>query len=89
MKEQVNLLIDAIQQHLFNDHLCEFSNYFAELPNLCEKIFPELASAYHSQFNQILLALLQAYENKDYLLVADLLEFELKPCLAEGLEDYQ
>ena len=87
MKEEFNLLIDSMQQHLFQEKLHEFSNCYAQLPSLCESVFPKLATAYHPQFNQILLALLQAYGNKDYLLVADLLEFELKPCLDKGLEE--
>lgn len=85
MKEQVISLIDLIQSQLFNEQLHQFSCTFAALPNLFEGVFQELSSEYHQQFNQILLVLLQAYENKDYLLVIDLLEFELKPCLVNGL----
>lgn len=90
MKERVNELINLIdltQNQLFDEQLHLFLANFINLPTLLERIFLELPSECRQQFNQILLALLQAHENKDYLLLIDLLEFELKPYLVMNLRE--
>lgn len=78
-------VIDEQQADIFNARLQEFSDKFASLAVSLQAISRSIPGKHNQNFKQILLALLHAYESRDYLLVADTLEFELKPLLTKAL----
>ncbi len=78
-------IISELQNDIFNSQFRNFPNKFGAFAESLAVIFHSSPTSHSKAFNRILLALIHAYENKDYLLVADTLEFELKPLLIEVL----
>ena len=78
-------IIDELQDNIFNDKLTAIPDMFAALSIGLASIHQLLPSRQELNFKQILTTLVQAYTNKDYLLLADTLEYELKPLLTISL----
>lgn len=84
MDRNVLTLIDTLQQDIFTYRLADFSSNMLRLIEMltvwAKAGFPSRQTA----LNVILKKALDSYEKKDYLLLADVLEFELKPLLTVG-----
>lgn len=80
-KERIVSLLNDLQHGIFYDQMTDFAENFACLAEALEQIAVRISDGRRHGFNQILAAILHACENKDYLLMADLIEFELKPFL--------
>lgn len=74
MLEELQTLIVQCKTEKMHAKLLVFLDAFMTHPLVRENALP---------IQDALQELLKAYQNKDYMLVADLLEFVLKPILAE------
>ena len=85
--EQLVLLIDEIQDDIFAYHIEKVSTAMIRLAETLTTWIKTLSAKEQTAVNPVLKAIIDSYANKDFLLVADLLEFELKPLLnGQGLE---
>ena len=73
--------IEEIQNAIFAYEIERFTNQFVELTDLLIAGMQGLSAQDQTVLNPVLNAILTSYEQKDYLLLADLLEYELKPLL--------
>ena len=71
--------IDQLQDYIFNYQLSTIRDSFIQFINELERVSHDIPNDRKVEYNQCLLYILQAFENKDYLLLADLVEYELKP----------
>lgn len=85
MEQRMIALIDTLQQDIFAYHIEDFSN---NMMRLIEMLTIWVKGDSPSEMNVILKKTLDSYEKKDYLLLADVLEFELKPLLAARERSY-
>ena len=72
-------LVAEIQDDIFAYRLDSFAGSFLKLVDLLVVEMQGLTPQEQVMLNPVLNAILAAYERKDYLLIADLLEFELRP----------
>ncbi|MDU4959247.1 MAG: hypothetical protein E6X17_01085 [Sporomusaceae bacterium] len=79
--DALHTLIAESQLAIFSYRLDLFTERFLELIDLLTAGMQSLTVEEQENLNSVLQVLLTAYEGKDYLLVADLLEFELKPLI--------
>lgn len=70
--------IESFQQSVFEYRLDDIAKDFVKLIDALSFLVDNIAHEYRNYLNQILEAMLSAYERKDFLLVADLAEYELK-----------
>lgn len=74
------LLIDSFQKNFFEDNHSEMNNYFKDI---IDYLIVEVKNDHN--FEQViypyLVKILHAYENKDFLLVADIMEYDVKSLL--------
>lgn len=73
--------IEEIQNAIFAYEIERFTNQFVKLTDLLIAGMQGLSAQDQAVLNPVLNAILASYEHKDYLLLADLLEYELKPLL--------
>ncbi len=86
MRDQAILsIIDEFQNNIFNGKSTAIPETFAALSVGLESICQFIPGRHELKFRQTLVTLVQAYGNKDYLLLADILEYELKPLLMTSL----
>lgn len=78
---ELNTTVNEIQKAIFSYQIAEVSGKIFMFIERMSTWTILLALEEQIIVNQILGAVLKSYENKDYLLLADLLEFELKPLL--------
>jgi hypothetical protein len=83
------VLIDEIQHDVFDYRLDAFSHHFLRLIDLLAIGTQALDKQERGLLEPILNAMLHAYERKDYLMIADLLFFELRPLLAPIEQEIQ
>jgi hypothetical protein len=76
-------MIEDIQNNIFSYTLDPLSQQMLGLVETLTSGVIGLAVQNQIQLNAVLNALLDSYGKKDYLLIADLLEFELKPLLPD------
>jgi hypothetical protein len=75
--------IDRLQEEVFAYRPAEINAAFLELVDALEYWVVHIFRAEErSALNRLLELLLAAFDNKDYLLVADLAEYELRPMAA-------
>lgn len=79
--EQLLLLIDEIQDDIFAYRIEKVSSTMIRLAEGLTGWIKTLSSNEQTVVNPVLKAIIDSYAKKDFLLVADLLEFELKPLL--------
>lgn len=70
---------DSIQNMIFNYMFKDASKLFLEKISLWEKVVHNIPQEKLETFNSIMLEIFSAQEKKDYLLLADLLEYRVKP----------
>lgn len=87
--EKIILQIDKLQGDLFAYRIDQVASLMINLVESLTAWVMGLTADEQAALNQVLSALLTSYEKKDYLLVADLLEFELKPLLLELQSEHQ
>jgi hypothetical protein len=80
--EELLTMIDDIQGSVFDYQLKRLSELIIQLVEKLMVLASSLPTDKQVAMNKVLTAILNSYENKDYLLMADLLEYELKPLLA-------
>lgn len=73
--------IDAIERHLFQYEVQKAAELLADTVGHLEATADGLAAEKMPTFNSILELLNLGMQNNDYLFVADVLRFELKPFL--------
>lgn len=74
-------VIDSVEEAVFDFEVSKIGQNFGQL---VEQLMPLMAGLDETRLlevNQVLAAMLSAMENKDYLYLADLLHFELRPFL--------
>jgi hypothetical protein len=76
-------MIYDLQVDIFNGQFNALPRKFASFSTGLKSIYRSIPSQHELYFKQSLLMLIQAFENRDYLLVADILEFKLKTLLIE------
>lgn len=82
--EQVLVAINKLQDTVFDYQIINISEDFINLVNELEHITPYISENNMEIYNnRILLPMLRAFENQDYLLLADLAEHELKPFIGK------
>ncbi|GEM_PF-5392715 len=82
--EQMLIAINKLQDTVFDYQTINISEDFIKLVNELEHITPYVSENIMEVYNnRILLPMLQAFENQDYLLLADLAEYELKPFIGK------
>lgn len=82
--EQMLVVINKLQDTVFDDQIMNIKQDFINLVNELERITPYVSkNTMEAYNNQILLPMLRAFENQDYLLLADLAEYELKPFIGK------
>ncbi|MDR3592567.1 MAG: hypothetical protein P4N41_23160 [Negativicutes bacterium] len=77
--------IQELQTDIFDARIDVLPGKFASLSTGLAASCRSIPSRSEPYFRQILLALLRAYESRDFLLLADVLEFELKPLLVDAM----
>lgn len=78
--ERVLVAINKLQDTVFDYQIINISDDFINLVNVLEYITPYISvNTMETYNNWVLLPMLRAFENQDYLLLADLAEYELKP----------
>ena len=77
--------IEAIEQHLFRYHIKEAGNLLAETTGHIAGLLQGWPPAGIQELQNVLGVIMNGMENADYLLVADVLHFELKPLLRRSL----
>lgn len=75
------MLIEDIQNDIFDYRIGAFDHHFLQLIDLLAGEMETLTPEDKAVLNPVLQAILDAYELKDYLLIADLLAYELKPLI--------
>nr|WP_092074314.1 hypothetical protein [Dendrosporobacter quercicolus]NSL49218.1 hypothetical protein [Dendrosporobacter quercicolus DSM 1736]SDM88166.1 hypothetical protein SAMN04488502_10894 [Dendrosporobacter quercicolus] len=73
--------IEELQNAIFAYEQEQFTNQFVKLTDLLIAGMQGLSIQDQAILNPVLNAVLTSYEQRDYLLLADLLEYELKPLL--------
>jgi hypothetical protein len=81
--EDILALIYELQLDIFDGQFQVLSEKLASLSTGLNSVYRAIPAKNQQYFKQILLALLKAFESRDYLLLADILEFELKPLLVD------
>lgn len=76
------MLIEDIQNDVFDYRISSFRGHFLQLIELLSGAMQNLTLQDQEILNPVLQAVLSAYERRDYLLIADLLAYELKPLIA-------
>lgn len=79
--DKILALIEDLQNDIFAYRLDKFSQKMLQFVENLTTWVTSLSATEKNRLNTILTALLDSYGKKDYLLLADLLEFELKPLL--------
>lgn len=74
-------LIREVQELLLQFDIPQASQRLIEIFNGLEQIEPQLNEKQQEKFHSALLQLNQAMVNQDYLLTADLLEYEIRPLI--------
>lgn len=82
------MIIDKIQNDVFNYRLNELGKDFLQLVDLLSTGMQTLSVQDQALLAPVLRAILTAYERKDYLLTADILFFELRPLLMPAEEEH-
>ena len=77
--------IDAIEQHLFRYHIKDASALIAETTGHITGLLQGWPPSGIKELQNVLGIMMSGMENADYLLVADVLHFELKPLLRRSL----
>ena len=77
--------IDAIERHLFHYEIKQATTLLADTVSHLEAMASGLTAERAGTFNAILEYLNLGIQNADYLFVADVLHFELKPFLRQSL----
>ncbi len=77
-----SILIDDMQNDIFTYCLGDFSSKMLSLIEVLTAGAKIQTGFNRKGLNEVLNKMLASYEKKDYLLLADLLEFELKPLLS-------
>ena len=78
---ELRTLIEDIQHAVFDYQIKHLSELIIQLVEKLMLQANQLTGEKQASLNQVLNAILASYEKKDYLLLADLLEYELKPIL--------
>lgn len=84
MKETMEALInniDRIQGEIFKNYSAECIQRIIKVAEEIQNLLPNLNIEKQSHIIELLRHLMLALDNKDYLLVADILEYEFKPLL--------
>ncbi|WP_346353481.1 hypothetical protein [Azotosporobacter soli] len=76
--------ITAFQEALFSGELTELGEHFAKIADALGSWSACLTEERQMQLVALLESVLKAFANQDYLLVADLLEYQLLPFVKEG-----
>lgn len=74
-------LIREVQELLLQFDISKASQCLIEIFNGLEQIEPQLNEKHQEKFHSALLQMNQAMVNQDYLLTADLLEYEIRPLI--------
>lgn len=77
--------IDAIERHLFNYEIAKAGKLLGGTVEHLAALAPGLPADRTKMFNTILEYLNLGMQNGDYLFVADVLHYELKPFLRQSL----
>jgi hypothetical protein len=77
--------IDAIQEKIFQYDVKETGSMLAGLIEQLSSLLPGLEEQRITDLNDILSTMMAALQNADYLLVADLLKYELEPYVRRSL----
>ena len=77
--------IEAIEQHLFRYEIKEAGTLLAETTGHMAGLLDGWPAAGIQELQNVLGVIMTGMENSDYLLVADVLHFELKPLLRRSL----
>ena len=74
------LLIDSFQKAFFEEYYSEMNDCFKDI---IDYLIVEVKcdQAFEQAIYPCLVKILHAYENKDFLLVADIMEYDVKPVL--------
>lgn len=73
--------IDQIQEEIFKSYSAECIEQIINIAEEIQKLLPNLNIEKQSHIIELLRHLMLALDNKDYLLVGDILEYEFKPLL--------
>ncbi len=79
--------IDEIQDSVFNFSIAIAKEKILVLIDQISKLIIHVVNINLPDLNKILTKLMNGMENNDYLFIADVLEFELKPFLEDNFED--
>lgn len=74
-------MIDSVEEAVFAFEVNKIGHNFGQLVEQLVPLMSGLDETRLLEVNQVLTAMLGAMENKDYLYLADLLHFELRPFL--------
>jgi hypothetical protein len=77
--------IDAIERHLFQYEIAKAGKLLSETVTHLAAVAPGLPADKAKTFNAVLEYLNLGMQNGDYLFVADVLHYELKPFLRQSL----
>jgi len=77
--------LDAIEQHLFRYQIKEAGTMLAETTDHIAGLVKGWPVSGIKELQNVLGAIMNGMENADYLLVADVLHFELKPLIRRSL----
>ena len=80
--EEVNDCLDKAQNDIFTGRFKQADEEIMTAVNLLAAAANSLTPVRLPDFNKVMLAILEARQKNDYLLLADLFEFRLKPFLA-------
>ncbi|OHW61971.1 hypothetical protein EUAN_17350 [Andreesenia angusta] len=83
MNEEVASILNKINENIFEYKVDELNKNIVDLIDYIQLILKEVDSKYLDIILNILLELENAYENKDYLLYSDIIEYELKSVISE------
>ena len=77
--------LDAIEQHLFRYQIKEAGALLAETTGHLVELLAGWPPAGIKDLQEVLGVIMNGMQNADYLLVADVLHFELKPLLRRSM----
>lgn len=81
----MNELIDNLRKELFNRDKKNFQENLLKCLDYLENMKQDIDSDRIAYFNATMKNLSFALQDKDYLLVTDILKFEILPCLKKGV----
>jgi hypothetical protein len=79
MPQELDRLLTETQDEIFAGRFKEADGKLLEVIEILPRLAGALAAKQLAEFNGVIMAVLSAQQKRDYLLLADLLEYKLRP----------